>query len=176
MRMAGTIVAGLLAIQSTSPSVRAGVLTSSGERPVVAIGGPALAVGTSLTIVAVASDRQEVSRVVVTKQLAASDVMARHTVQGPYYEVVGDPGSQRLPDFAVAIVGRGEVERIGNAVAVRIGAATVRARSCASSEGVHLTLWAGEPLKSQRLWHQYYYLGYDVEPTCQPADIRTDSR
>jgi len=43
-------------------------------------------------------------------------------------------------------------------------------RLCTSNEGLHLTVWAGEPLKSKRLWHEYYYLGYDVEPNCTKKD------
>lgn len=43
-------------------------------------------------------------------------------------------------------------------------------RECASNEGLHLTVWAGEPLKGKRLWHEYYYLGYDVEPNCFERD------
>jgi hypothetical protein len=43
-------------------------------------------------------------------------------------------------------------------------------RSCTSTEGLHLTVWAEEALKSKRLWHEYYYLGYDVVPSCKPAD------
>jgi hypothetical protein len=39
-------------------------------------------------------------------------------------------------------------------------------RLCTSNEGLHLTVWIGEPLNGERLWHEYYYLGYDVEPTC----------
>ena len=45
-------------------------------------------------------------------------------------------------------------------------------RSCTSSEGLHLTVWAGEPLITKRMWHGYYYLGYDVAPSCKPADYR----
>jgi hypothetical protein len=45
-------------------------------------------------------------------------------------------------------------------------------RSCTSTEGVHLTVWAGKPLESRRLWHSYYYLGYDVDPTCTDADTK----
>jgi len=33
-------------------------------------------------------------------------------------------------------------------------------------------VWAGAPLKSRRLWHEYYYLGYDVEPSCEARDTR----
>jgi hypothetical protein len=45
-------------------------------------------------------------------------------------------------------------------------------RSCTSAEGLHLTVWAAEPLKSRRVWHHYHYLGYDTEPTCVEADYR----
>lgn len=52
-------------------------------------------------------------------------------------------------------------------------------RQCASAEGLHLTVWEGEPLKGRRLWHGWYYLGYDVEPGCSQGDygekeIRSD--
>lgn len=43
-------------------------------------------------------------------------------------------------------------------------------RSCTSQEGLHLTLWDGDPLSSARIWHVYFYLGYDVEPSCVEAD------
>lgn len=46
-------------------------------------------------------------------------------------------------------------------------------RFCASSEGVHLTVWSGKPLEGERRWHQYYYLGYDVEANCTPAETDT---
>jgi hypothetical protein len=44
------------------------------------------------------------------------------------------------------------------------------ARACTSSEGIHVTLWAGPTLTGQVVWHRYYYLGYDVEPSCTDAD------
>ncbi len=47
---------------------------------------------------------------------------------------------------------------------------TLFARACASSEGLHLTLWDGAPLSGRRVWHRYFYLGYDVEPDCTEAD------
>ncbi|HET9777083.1 MAG TPA: hypothetical protein VFP77_10985 [Gemmatimonadaceae bacterium] len=50
-----------------------------------------------------------------------------------------------------------------------------RFRTCASTEGIHATAWSGAPLSSPRRWHQYYYLGYDVEPDCTPADYEPDT-
>lgn len=43
-------------------------------------------------------------------------------------------------------------------------------RTCTSNEGVHLTVWTGKPLIGRRIWHTYYYLPYDTEPTCTKKD------
>jgi len=48
-------------------------------------------------------------------------------------------------------------------------------RSCTSAEGVHLTVWTGKPLEGQRRWHYYYYLGYEVDPTCAESDTKPDA-
>lgn len=45
-------------------------------------------------------------------------------------------------------------------------------RDCTSHEGVHLTIWSGEPLKGSKLWHAYFYLGYDTEPSCVQTDVQ----
>ncbi len=45
-------------------------------------------------------------------------------------------------------------------------------RDCTSMEGVHLTIWSGEPLKGTKLRHAYFYLGYDVEPSCLEKDFK----
>ena len=39
-------------------------------------------------------------------------------------------------------------------------------RECASTEGIHLTVWSGGYPEGWRQWHRYFYLGYDVEPNC----------
>jgi hypothetical protein len=49
-------------------------------------------------------------------------------------------------------------------------------RSCTSQEGVHLTVWKGRPLRGVRKWHFYYYLGYDVEPSCTMSDTKPGNR
>lgn len=44
-------------------------------------------------------------------------------------------------------------------------------RDCTSHEGVHLTIWSGQPLKGSRWWHAYFYLGYETEPSCVERDF-----
>lgn len=60
----------------------------------------------------------------------------------------------------------------GDTVMVEIepGQPPIQFRVCASTEGLHATAWGGRPLASPRRWHAYYYLGYDVEPTCSEKD------
>lgn len=43
-------------------------------------------------------------------------------------------------------------------------------RDCTSHEGVHLAICSGKPLESKRLWHAYYYLAYETEPSCFEKD------
>ena len=43
-------------------------------------------------------------------------------------------------------------------------------RTCTSNEGIHLTVWSGKPLIGKRRRHFYYYLGYDVVPSCKKKD------
>ena len=41
-------------------------------------------------------------------------------------------------------------------------------RQCASGEGVHLTAWRG----NRRTWHEYWYVGFDLESTCTDEEAR----
>ncbi len=79
----------------------------------------------------------------------------------------------------VAISGGLETHRVGSgAIMVQLSSAypNAQVRSCTSHEGLPLTVWAGTPLKSQRLWHRYYCLGYDVEASCVDRDVREPER
>ena len=173
MGVFAALIVMLFAGHPGGQSIRAGVAVASEGNSVLAMEGPVLSVGTPLTVITT-EDPQRVWRAVVVKRLADSPVMAKHNMLGLYYEITMESGPTPPPDFAVAVLGRPVVERTGTAVRLRVGnpPMEIRVRSCASSEGLHLTLWAGEPLKSPMLWHTYFYLGYDVQPTCQQADIQ----
>lgn len=45
-------------------------------------------------------------------------------------------------------------------------------RTCTSAEGAHLTVWSGKPLVGKRIWHGYYYIGYDTEANCKEKDYK----
>ncbi len=54
----------------------------------------------------------------------------------------------------------------------RLGGSAVAFRACTSMEGIHLNIWTGAARATKKLWHRYYYLGYDVESTCIEADFK----
>lgn len=49
---------------------------------------------------------------------------------------------------------------------------SVTFRACSSMEGLHFSVWTGGALKEKQVWHRYYYLGYDIEPTCKDSDFK----
>lgn len=172
LKIAAIFLALIAASEHATPP-RAGVMVTAEGHSVLAVDGPALSSGTVITLVTI-DNHQQVSWALITRRLTESEIIAKHDVPPPYYAITATPASSVLPNLAVAVIGRLKVEWRGSAVLLRTSktANPIRVRSCTSSEGLHFTLWAGEPLKSTRLWHMYYYLGYDVEPTCQPADYQ----
>jgi hypothetical protein len=62
--------------------------------------------------------------------------------------------------------------RVGHVATVRLSEQSemINFRICAGGEGLHLTLWDGKPITGKRLWHRYFHLGRDTEPSCGEAD------
>jgi hypothetical protein len=61
-----------------------------------------------------------------------------------------------------------KVEQVRGSIAVRGPVPEAMTfRECSGSESSQLTAW----LRGRRVWHGYYYLGYDVEPNCRPEEI-----
>jgi hypothetical protein len=166
------VVLGASAVPRSS--VRAGVAIISPERCVVAIEGPVLPAGTKLIVVTVGSPQRAQATLVKTTVAEPGD-MAKHDTGGPYYEVECSRRPSTGRDVGVVVVGQSKVKLVGGAVALDLGGqySDVRVRACTSTEGVHLTLWSGPVLKSPRLWHAYFYLGYEVKPTCRPEDYHS---
>jgi len=74
-----------------------------------------------------------------------------------YFALAGNQASLKLR--------QGQVEG-------RLGGRPVAFSACASTEGIHLNIWMGTARTGRKLWHRYYYLGYDVEPTCTEVDSK----
>ncbi|MEO8652617.1 MAG: hypothetical protein ABI409_00690 [Ramlibacter sp.] len=146
--LAALLLAGCAAV---APAPRFGVATQvSNEIPCVNFTGPELAPGTPIIIEAFAP-----------RQTIAARIRAIRGRCAPDGEVAGTAYSVDVPQG---------IEDIGLAVATLEArpAADLVFRSCSGSEGVHLTAWR----HGARVWHEYFHLPYDIEPTCTPDQTR----
>jgi hypothetical protein len=116
---------------------------------------------------------QRVVRARITGKLKSSCAALREaTVQGTLYGLNFRSGLLEPGEFAIALPESWKVSvRNGKVIGSQNGQdAILRFRACATAEGLHLTVWENQPLVGRRLWHQYVYLGYDLEPTCKAVD------
>ena len=173
------VVAVILAMQTAAAVGPIGVAASSPDGQLcVAMPPPALSPGTIVTLIQPVP-QQAVLVATIARSVPSCERLERAMIAGPYYLARrADPTVADSGTVWVALSGRFATRRAGNgAIVVKLVTPypDAQVRSCTSREGVHLTVWAGTPLTSQRLWHQYYYLGYDVEPSCDDRDVREPS-
>ncbi len=161
---------------------RVGVVDADAEgRLCLNIPNPGLAEGAELSVIL--PDRpQQVVRAAVEGKAAGACGRNPETADpsSSFYRLRLVGGKKALNrgeplPASIAVVGP------AGAVAVRRGVASGdldgdgRAeffRTCASTEGNHLTIWTGRPLAGKRRWHAYYYLGFDVTPNCNKKDFQ----
>ena len=160
-----------LALSVGQGEPRFGIASLSGTAVCLAVAGTPVAEGAEVTLVT-PEKPQRVHRAVVHGRASACPALERAGVAGPYYGIAGPPAAGDTP-MAVAILGTVEAAASSDIVEVAFGPTgePVTVRSCSSHEGVHLTAWRGKPREGRRLWHSYWYLGYDVEPSCTDKDV-----
>lgn len=159
MRVAWLWFVGLAACQPTPPAVvdvplRAGVAVARQQAICLDFPDPALVDGTKL------------------KVLVPGGANAAAEVAGPASDAC-KPLEKTWGHYLLRLTA-GELPPNQPAIALAAAAPKVQPKSCASSEGLHLSLWDGKPLESKRLWHYYYPLGYDVEADCSPQETKTE--
>ena len=160
------------AAQLAMATVQPGVAdTLRDGRLCVSLPGSPLTEGTPVTLVQM-NPPQSATVVLIARPVDMCETLTRAGFAGPYYLAAPPSPNGFETGLWLAIRGRASTRANAGVVTLDLGPAnrTAQARSCTSSEGLHLTLWAGVPLNSTRLWHAYYYLGYDVEPSCDERD------
>ena len=90
-----------------------------------------------------------------------------------YYSIRLESTITRAPVYFALLASSRAVSLRGSSAALtwELYTAPVTLRSCTSNEGLHLTAWRGEPLRSRRVFHIYQPLGYDTELSCSRADM-----
>ncbi|MGD0590815.1 MAG: hypothetical protein ABSA44_08460 [Bacteroidota bacterium] len=177
-----TLLAGTCQAQEKFDySTHVGVVSVGKCGPYLSIQSTDLPPGTRLTIVWIPDPG-----ISLPAKLMFAQVTGRHSAQcdiiGSTYgdscyaiSVSNDTLDQCSPCFGLIV----PAERLsvnGPAVSGDIDLDGIKEefRLCTSSEGIHLTIWSGKPLQGTRRWHRYYYLGYDVEPTCNENEYKEE--
>jgi hypothetical protein len=167
-------VAFVFAMQIAAARISAGVATVWQDGQLcVAMPTATLEPGTSVTLIEPGA-KPPVFGVTVVRREDACAPLERAMVSGWYY-VAQPVSSTPVQSGYVWLAFPGKLatrERTPGVVTLQLSPAypNAQVRSCASIEGLHLTVWSGVPLKSKRLWHEYYYVGYDLEPSCKDQD------
>jgi hypothetical protein len=79
-----------------------------------------------------------------------------------FYEIAPQDG--RKIELGIGLIGN--VSRVGTGIDMNGDGKPDQFTHCATSEGISFGIWNDTPYKGKAMWSGYYYLGYDVDPTC----------
>jgi len=137
----------------------------------LAIDNKTLAEGTPLTVVAFGDNESLIDAKVVRPTQSAAlcpplhvDRRAANSTNFSFYEV--GPSDGRRIESGIGLIGN--VSRVGVGIDADGDGSADHFTHCTSSEGIWFGVWKDAPYKAKSLWSGYYYLGYDVDPTCPP--------
>jgi len=104
----------------------------------------------------------------VGERVAIILLPSRRTLGARVASPIAQCGFGQEPGHAYRLELDRATDQIQGSIAVREPVPpSVSYRQCAGSESLHLTAW----MDGRRIWHGYYYLGYDVEPDCRPEEV-----
>lgn len=155
-------------------SSRLGIAVQKSGRTCLYTHNADLSVGSALTLVLLSPPQSTIKAEVVGPGAPSNcpSIDTNDATLSAYEIRALEPGlASSTPVIAVSGYA-GQFQRKGEYVAADINrdGRTEYFRFCTSAEGVHVTVWSGRALRGKAKWHQYYYLGYDVESNCTPAE------
>ncbi|WP_233561795.1 hypothetical protein, partial [Halorubrum sp. Atlit-28R] len=93
----------------------------------------------------------------------------------PYYRIQLTQGTADSFDIDVLILRAQPAFRRNNEKLIASPSTSKAAyefRECTSLEGSHLLVSSVTRGRTKRIWHSYYYFGYDIVPTCTSDDFK----
>jgi hypothetical protein len=157
------------AAQTGDVSSRLGVAVRGQQSVCLSIPRHGLAAGTPLALVQ-ADDPPAVATAAIIGAGGGCPGERSHGMVG--YRLRITKGAVRRDAALIAVLG-GAVPTLDDGLVqadLQGGGRMATFRSCTSADGVHLTVWDGASQQARRLWHDYYYLGQDLEPSCSDRE------
>jgi hypothetical protein len=148
---------------------------STGSRTCISIHNGNLTNGAAVTLIEATAPPKYVPATIagvaqqacpVTQNLDTTVSNYNVNVQGPIDKLVPLIGVLGTPVITINSnnVAQSDIDQSGHPVSFR---------ACSAQNGVHLTVWSGNPLSGTLLWHGYYYDSGNpgVGPPCTPAEM-----
>ncbi len=170
IEMIALFVLFIISLRCYASELTFGIAVST-ENGVCASFEQAVPIGSSLKIIKTTVSPQYFVEATLEKEIGSCNPLQTANIQGPHFEV-SVLGKIKAPLLGLAVYSEKEITNADNKVSLAIESGKrVYFRSCVSSEGIHLSAWLGESIIGKKLWHQYYYLGYDLEPNCEESEL-----
>jgi hypothetical protein len=135
----------------------------------LAIDNKMLQEGMPITVVAFGDSESIVDAKIVRPTQSAAlcpplheDRRAINSKNSSFYEIL--PADGRKVELGIGLIGN--VSRAGSGLDADGNGKVDHFTHCTTSEGISFGIWSDAPYKGKALWSGYYYLGYDVDPTC----------
>jgi hypothetical protein len=125
--------------------------------------------GTAVSIVVLATPQRIVKGTVTAQASGGCTRYFQDSEADAFLDIRITEGSFAPHELGVLVLPGATLTAAGGQVAASLGGQQVRFFECSSSEGIHIGVRAASG-KPRILWHDYLYLGIDVDPTCRKAD------
>ncbi len=160
-----------------TPRVGLGVIT--GSRTCIAIQNANLVIGSAVTLVSPLPPQTFTQAEIGAPSATACPISKDVNTAVSNYDVHVAPGDGTLPKLTPLIAVVGTAAQFSSGPANNVLAdldqngKTESFRACSADDGIHVTVWLGNPLDGALLWHGYYYEPGNpgVGPACTPKEM-----
>lgn len=146
-----------------------GIITTEnqdGKTGCASVDSTAVTIGMPVNVVVLSTPQRMLTGIVKSKSDAGCTRYFQSSESSAFYEIQITQGRFEPNELGVLVLPPLTITQTKkDGVMTRIGQENFRFYECSSNEGIHIMVRsaAGHSLP---LWHDYIYLGYDVEPTC----------
>jgi hypothetical protein len=157
---------------------RIGVGVTTGSRTCIAIKNANLTIGSPVTLVSAIAP-QTFSQAEIASVSGSACPITKDVDAGVSNYDIHLPQAASLPKLTplIAVVGTSAPfsTRDGNSVVADLdqNGKFESFRACSAGDGIHATVWSGNPLDGTMLWHGYYYEPGNsaAGPACAPKEM-----
>ncbi|OWY67651.1 hypothetical protein B7486_30500 [cyanobacterium TDX16] len=182
MKRVFLIVAGLMLAFNSQIAVagsldrKLGIVIAKENLVCLIVSATSLNIGSQVNLVLLSIPQKVISGTVMSgSDRKCTEIAKPHNISGKSYRLSVPNNRTQLSVPTIGILNSSnQLHRVGLKVIGDLDSDGIEEsfRACATSEGLYLTVWSGQALTGIRKWHSYYYLGFDIEPTCTAIEIK----